>query len=571
MTPSVRDIEGMEGTQVRRLREGALGGLSFLRSIEFPPELQQIEAGAFPETTSLSVVNLSATSLTTLETDALRGLLRLEEVLLPAGLTRIKARAFPNTTAMNRLDLSHTQLTVLEAGAMRGLSSLGLATATPGTGRECDGCLKLPPTLATIEPVAFPTFAEGIVDLELSHTRVQELLPGAFDGLTGLVEVVFPVGLQHLRGGALRQSTRIKPLNLSETGVATLEPHALQGQSATDALYPRGLKHIEPGAFIGCRSFETVSLASTQVQWLRAGALEGLETIVDLKLPDSLRRIEQGVFRGMGDLHVSDSYPADWSATNVTRLETGALDGLKGMRNVRLPRVLSHIEPGAFRNATSLVNIDLEETMLEVLVAGAMEGLESVINAPFPPSLRIIEAGGLKGLFKVNESESYALKLSETAVEVLVTGATDGMSMVSKVSLPSGLLEIQGGAFREAVNVGTIDLEQTSLTMLHPEALDGMPSLTMLTLPSTLRTLGRGCFGQSSAAVLTLRDTQVTTLPTGVFDGMQRLQTLLLPDGLKVIEEDAFRNGQFLEDLDLGQTRVKRLVEGALRGLTSLE
>lgn len=163
--------------------------------------------------------------------------------------------------------------------------------------------------------------------------------------------------------------------------------------------------------------------ATDLVYWERpsGSVLEGWTDLRRVDLPSSLQSLSSGAFLGAPKLGAID-------LSRCSRLHTLPRHALGTSANTLnltlLPHGLSTIESEAFLSPSGAASTDLRPF-------------------DFPPNLTTIEEGSFRGLW-----EAEVFNLSHTRIQVLPTGALDGLSSVQTLFLPDSVHTIEAGAFR---------------------------------------------------------------------------------------------------------------------------
>ena len=146
-----------------------------------------------------------------------------------------------------------------------------------------------------------------------------------------------------------------------------------------------------------------------------------------------------------------------------------------------------------------------------------------------------------------------------------------GCSVLTSLTLPSGLTEIGEGAFAACSGLTSLTLP-SGVTKICDEAFYGCSGLTSLTLPSGLTEIGHNAFyGCSVLTSLTL-PSGVTEIGDFVFWGCSGLTSITLPSGVTEIGEGAFASCSGLTSITLpsGVTEIGARAFSGCSGLTSI-
>ena len=450
--------------------------------------------------------------------------------------------------------------------------------ATAKTRRETLVCDRAVPIRdALVEAVGKPCGeigAEGLAairSLTLTHFRQSQsrrLVPGDFDGLTGLVSL---------------------------------------------DLRRMGLTGLAPGTFDGLIRLASLDLRYNQLEELAAGTFEGLPNLADLRLEDnrSLTTLKPGVFRGLSNIH--ELY---FRGIGLTALAAGTFEGLRnlfrldfdvtfdsggagcgrpGGECIRVIVPLTRVEPGAFRGLSKLDTLRLVGTLLTALQSGVFEGLPSLrkLSVSSNKGLTALEPGVFDGLpnlddlslinnnLKTLEPDIFdglnlrSLQLWENELQSLPPGIFDGLGELEKLYLSENQLRsLETNVFDGLSKLWLLALGENELKKLPPNLFRGLSSLKRVFLgDNQLATLPPNLFrGLSSLDRVFLHDNQLTTLPPNLFGGqMPRMLALGLGGNLLGdLDPHLLRDLPNLKYLTLPDNRFAKLPPGLFEGLGSL-
>ena len=146
-----------------------------------------------------------------------------------------------------------------------------------------------------------------------------------------------------------------------------------------------------------------------------------------------------------------------------------------------------------------------------------------------------------------------------------------GCSVLTSLTLPSGLTEIGEGAFAECSGLTSITLP-SGVTSIGNVAFEGCNGLTSITLPSGLTEIGEDAFAKCSGLTSITLPSGLTEIGRGAFQDCSGLTSLTLPSGVTSIGDLTFEGCNGLTSLTLpsGVTSIGDLTFYDCRGLTSI-
>lgn len=141
-------------------------------------------------------------------------------------------------------------------------------------------------------------------------------------------------------------------------------PSTIEGESVTSVW----------GAFNGCINLQYVSMPDTVKNVSRCANLKLLKSV---RLPSTLRRIEQNMFMGclsLEDVNIPDT---------VEQIDESAFEDCASLKSIKLPSRLNSIGYYAFRDCASLKTIEFP-ALLEAVEPRAFSGCTSLEDVVIP-------------------------------------------------------------------------------------------------------------------------------------------------------------------------------------------
>lgn len=176
----------------------AIGYSDSPTSITLTSDVDEIAIGAFAGCTTLTSIDLSATSITALPAEAFTGCTALTTVTLPSTCVTIGARAFAGCTALTTLTASG--LTTIEAEAFRGCTALTTQ-----------------PTATTLGDYALAY--TGLTSVDLDEASLGE---GVCAGCNALTSATAPAALPDATFSGCTSLSSFDPSACTSLGIAAL-------------------------------------------------------------------------------------------------------------------------------------------------------------------------------------------------------------------------------------------------------------------------------------------------------------------------------------------------------------
>ena len=455
--------------------------------------------------------------------------------------------------------------------------SMNGPSMTYATVKACDptyeGALEIPKTVIH-NGVPFP---------------VQSIGEYAFMDCDTLTELIMPDGLQVIGEFAFWAC-----YNLSEITI------------------PAGVTEIADGTFMGCRSLAKVTFLGP-VTSIGETAFYDTRSLKHIDLPDSLTSLGSGAFKQShrdGETDRSGGLEEIVLPAGLTKIEEDTFNGCYDMRSVHFLGKVTSIGDGAFCYTSSLLEIDLPESVCSIgKKAFSGSGLQKILlpkdcvdvepDAFASSALEAFEVDSGNTAFQAGEDGVlysrdgkqlvlYPSSRQEAAYTVrpgtveIGAYAFRGVRNLEHIIFPDSLREIGAYAFYRVQNLEHIILpdslreigdyafaEQPKLKeVVLPEGLEDISSnntfyhcysLTELSLPSTLRDIsGSSVFSCIGITELVLPDGLQDISGDYIFSSCKKLNKVLFSSGIKKISGnhifsycDALSSLELPKDLEL--------------------
>ena len=247
--------------------------------------------------------------------------------------------------------------------------------------------------------------------------------------------------------------------------------------------------------------------------------------IVTVTLPDTLRQIPTGCFRGCPNLTGISIPPS---------IEALALNGA-GITELTVPATVKELLPNAFAGCTRLKTITFEgqPSLPSYGDAGLFLGCTSLESISVPGSFGVIPDEMFKDCTMLRTVE-----IGE-GIRSIGVSAFENCSQLEAIRMPDSVTTVSRRAFRQCVRLQTVELSP-GITGIGSSAFEQCEALKAISLTVAADTLPSDCFrGCSALEEVTLSDS-LKAIDSYAFAGCTALRSVTLPRTVKAIAEDAF-------------------------------
>ncbi|MCI9331218.1 MAG: leucine-rich repeat domain-containing protein [Oscillibacter sp.] len=492
----------IRGFPVYGIFEGAFKGCWSLIEVTMPDTIREIRRNAFTDCVNLQKIHLS-NAVPRLFAASFSGCTALREVNIPDRVEALPKGLFKDAP-LERVHIGK-RLETLDTDSFGGCNRPGglvEITVDPENPYFKSGG----PCLYSADGrVLYAFFGEGFFRVP---EGVEQISPGAFSGLDGLTEVVFPSTLTEIGPKAFSGSS-LRRVEFGEAVRAIGDSAFENCGQLSSALFSEGLEKIGDRAFRGC-PVRLVVLPST-LQQLGKESFDSLgqdDTVQELRVApggpmeadgDGLYQIDgenKTLIRVYGSRFSADWYYGERKASYIvaegtTAIARGAFENCCGLRSVTLPDSLREIGDRAFYGCAALRGVRLPKG-LRSIGAEAFRGtslrsvqlpteLMSIGTGAFaagedrPPSLQNVRVAKKNPCFLVQKDallqrkEDGSLLLMHAFGKSETVTVPEGVaeigrlafyrSAVKEVRLPASVREVAADAFHQCENLSRLRLE----------------------------------------------------------------------------------------------------------------
>ncbi len=431
------------------------------------------------------------------------------------------------------------------------------------------------------------------------HDDISNIDPGAFSGMSNLVDIRLPAAITEISGNMFKGSTSLKTIS---------------GMS--------GVKKIGERAFYECKSLESIDLSSVEIIGSEAfsncthleniGSLSSLESIganafnscydltVDLYIYPSLKNVDDYAFANSYFTNITFS-------SGVKEIGAHAFENCSRIESVYLPATVTALGDYAFSGCGNLKSVDLFDSSIKSLGKYAFRNCYKLSEIYLPSQVTEISDGLFYGCSDIQNLSAIKNFEQITAIGDSAFEAC-GMDYVD-LSIPGRIKRIGDRAFaKTGILTLTID---SGVTTIGQEAFSKCKNLTSVTISNSVNAIGKAAFdecgsignvtlpflgekrsdtsksfmglsknggydwvfGETKAAKITITgmttiytntfaggesavenvviNSSASTIEKSAFEGFVNLRSITLPASVSSIGEKAFKNCSSLKSIDI--------------------
>ncbi len=496
---------------LRRIAPKAFTYCSSLESIAIPKSVTSIGSEAFYGCTSLDTVyiedigawcNISFTGFYSTPmhyaTELYLNGSPVTDLVIPDGVTAIKDMAFYSWEGLESISIPSSVNHISTFGAFTDCIDLESITVSRGntsyyssgnciisnSGELIAGCFNsvIPEGVTTIEENAFRGCTQLYeIDIPEGVTAIKDY---AFSSCNGLVSITLPESLTSLGGNAFSYCSSLETVNIPGSLEAISEYAFFDCPKLVNVNFAEGVKKIGDYAFMSCDGLKAITLPEGFVS-IGKNAFDNCKNLESVTIPASVTTISQYAFNRCSKLstvYYSGS-EAMWSHISIGSSNTPLINAEKifGKEDLPVPEGLEYsivdkkvtitkytgntseivipdmiegypvveIESNAFENCTTLVSVEIPETVSEI-GSCAFLGCSSIKSMTLPDSVTEIQYNTFTGCSSLEEIE-----LPES-LERISWLAFSNCSSLENIVIPENVNIIDFGAFQNCSSLRNI-------------------------------------------------------------------------------------------------------------------
>lgn len=344
------------------------------------------------------------------------------------------------------------------------------------------------------------------------------------------------------------------PLYYQNKRVTCIESEAFRTSSVEEVILSEFINLVKSQSFYFNATIKKVSFLNPNTE-LEKDAFIFANGLVTVELPKNLTILNAGTFKNckaLKEIKNTDS---------ITTIGNECFLNCRSLESFDFSDSITYIGVKAFSNC-SLKSIVLPKH-LEVLEDQSFNNCTSLESITFNDSLRIINAGCFTNcnlLKEVNFNDN---------LEELCGGAFEQCSSLEEVIFPNSLRTIGSGCFQECINIRKVVVNE-GLTDLSASCFNKCVNLVDLQLSSTINFMSHSCFSGCTSLKKVVLPNNLRAVYDGVFNDCTALEEINIPESVKLFGGSCLAGCSSLKTLII-HDGVTTITAGSFRGCSSLE
>ncbi|MBQ8866350.1 MAG: leucine-rich repeat protein [Bacteroidaceae bacterium] len=349
----------------------------------------------------------------------------------------------------------------------------------------------------------------------------------------------------------------------------------LNGEEVTDLVIPEGVTQISPYAFFGAEGITSVTIPNS-VKSIGTETFSGCKNLSYITLGDSISNFGYCAFNGCDSLTINvaklevlfnefkfDGYRSspfetatnlcvnneeivDLEVPNTVKKIPGGIFNGRGIKSLVIPNSVETIGDNAFNGCEKLATLSLGNSV-DTIGAGAFYNCKALTSVEIPNSVKKIGDNAFNGC------EKLATLSLGNSVDIIGAGAFYNCKALTSVEIPNSVKVISDQAFRVCDNLSSVTLGD-SLQTIGFAAFADNPSLTSIEMPNSVTTLSREAFYNCNNLTSVTLSNSLQTIGERAFMYCRALESIEIPNSVTTIPSEAFYDCYGLESVTLGNS-----------------
>lgn len=230
-------------------------------------------------------------------------------------------------------------------------------------------------------------------------------------------DIEIPEGINFIDHNAFAYCKQLSKVTLPKS-LDIMEKEAFLNCTKLDEItLPDNLYYVGPRCFKGCAGLKKINIPSS-IKIINNDILDGCTNLEELQLDEGIESID-GTFTGNCPNLLSITLPdsiekiaertfasskietINWPE-KCTLIDSETFIDCKNLKNIKFSKSLKNIWNNAFYNCSSLENLDLSQTNLQLIASSAFQDCLKVKTILFPDTLKYINENAFKNCFSLD-------------------------------------------------------------------------------------------------------------------------------------------------------------------------
>ncbi|MBO4901763.1 MAG: leucine-rich repeat protein [Lachnospiraceae bacterium] len=483
----------------------------YIKYINFPNTLTEIEEGAFYQCRHLSSVNLPD-SVKTLHSKAFESC-TINKLRIPAGVTVKTKTTYEGQEWFD--------------GPFYATGIQQIVWA--------DGINKVPDYLFSGSELYMDT-----ITLPNTVTEIGIMAFRVFNSKS-MKHIVLPANLSKIGKRAFYQCARLEDLTIPSK-ITTIPEMCFSYCGIKTLTIPSNVKVIENYAFEYCE-LESITFPSTTIT---------LHSLSFRSTKIQSFTLSENILLGLDSNNYASSPFTDCELLKTINFTSGCrkipdymFSGCDSLESITVPGQITSIGKCAFQSCSGLVTVKIGNgvttigerafnscMMLEQIAFG--NSLTSIGESAFDYCISLEEIHLPNKVTELGESafrDCTYLKTAElgNSLKKIPTSAFYGCSSLTYVDIPDTVTEIENVAFEDCDSLTEV-YYPANIKRIGPYAFSNCTNLRRVIMPDSLEELGEGCYSDCNSLKTIMFSNKLKTIPDRVFDGCNSLKEVRIPD-----------------------------------------
>ncbi|MCQ2112266.1 MAG: leucine-rich repeat domain-containing protein [Bacteroidaceae bacterium] len=540
-----------------------------LTSVTIPNSVMSIGTGAFSDCSGLISVAIG-NSVTSIGTSAFSNCSGLTSVAIPNSVMSIGDYAFYGCISLTSIEIPNSVTSIgYEAfSGCSGFTSIEIPNSVTSIGGAAFyGCSGVTSIIwdSNVSPNCLTQYCKNTLSTLVLGDNITSIGASAFSDCSGLTSVTIPNSVMNIGDCAFSNCSSLTSIYIPNT-VTSIGGSAFYGCSGlTSVAIPNSVMSIGDYAFSNCSSLTSIYIPNS-VTSIGSSAFYGCSGVTSITWDSNVSPncLTQYCKNTLSTLVLGD---------NITSIGASAFSDCSGLISITIPESVISIENNAFYGCSGLISIEIPNSVTSIGTY-AFQNCSSLMSLVVPGTVKEIGSGAFSGCSSLRSAGPigsgcfYEFGWTDEIPDYAFSGC-DGLT---RVTLPSSITSIGGGAFSSCSGLTSIEI-LNSVTSIGSSAFYGCSGLASVTIGNSVTSIGESAFDgcrnieslywdsnvspycltqycKNNLKTVVLGD-NITSIGSRAFSGCSVLTSIIIPNSVTNIGDYAFNNCSGLKSIQM--------------------
>ncbi len=373
----------------------------------------------------------------------------------------------------------------------------------------------------------------------------------AFANCTSLDSVHISNSVKTIGGSAFERCSALTSVTLGNS-VDSIGYDAFRYTALTSVEMPHSVRALATSVFRDCPNLKSVTL-SNSLKTIPESTFQNCPKLSNITLGESVNTFEGSAFNGCDSLTINvtkletlfNDFKFDGYRSNPFEIAKKLYVNNEEIVDLVVPNTVKKIPGGVF-NGSKIESLVIPNSV-ETIGNNAFSNCKGLTSLEIPNSVKMI------GEDAFNSCEKLTILSLGNSIDTIGAGAFYYCKALTSVEIPNSVKMIGENAFKSCENLSSVTLGE-SLQNIGSAAFAGCSSLASIEIPNSVTTISREAFANCNNLSSAILGNKIQSISERAFVGCSALTSIEIPNSVTTIAFEAFYDCYELESVTLGSS-----------------